>query len=57
VPGQGRRQVVRSANASGKDVIAAAARLHTPLTRGDLAFFNGAYKARRAAAAARGVGL
>jgi hypothetical protein len=70
------------ANANGHDVVAAAARLHTPLTdhatvaqrveaavsridaglniakqRGDLAFFNAAYKPRRAAAQARGCGF
>jgi hypothetical protein len=74
--------VVRAANANGQDVVAAAARLQTPLTdhatvaqrvseavdridgslkaaqrRGDLAFFNGLYRARRTAAAAQGRGF
>ena len=74
-PAKAAGAIVRAANANGKDVAAAAARLHTPLTphatvaqrvgeavgridvglnaakqRGDLAFFNQAYKARRAAA-------
>lgn len=74
--------VIRAANTNGRDVVAAAARLHIPLTphavvaqrateavdridaalktaqrRGDLVFFNGLYRARRQAAAARGAGF
>ena len=74
--------IVRAANANGRDVVAAAARLKTPLTdhatvaqrvgeavgriddglkaaqrRGDLAFFNQLYKARRVAAQAQGRGF
>jgi len=81
-PAKAAGSIIRDANAHGKDVAAAAARLHTPLTphatvaerateavdridctlnaarlRGDLAFFNGTYKARRAAAAAQGRGF
>lgn len=70
-PAQAAGQIVRAANANGKDVPAAAARLHVPLRdhhaidaglniakqRGDLAFFNGAYKARRRAAQAEGHGF
>ena len=81
-PAKAAGAIVRAANANGRDVVAAAARLHTPLTdhatvaerateavgqiddslraaqrRGDLAFFNQLYKARRVAAAQRGCGF
>jgi hypothetical protein len=81
-PAKAAGALVRAANANGRDVAAAAARLKTPLTdhavvaqrveaavgqidaslaaaqrRGDLAFFNQAYKARRTAAAAQGKGF
>jgi hypothetical protein len=81
-PAKAAGELVRAANAGGRDVAAAAARLKTPLTdhavvaqrveaavgqidaslaaaqrRGDLAFFNQAYKARRTAAAAQGHGF
>jgi hypothetical protein len=78
-PAKAAGAIVRAANANGWDVVAAAARLHTPLTdhatvaqrvseavdridgslqaaqrRGDLAFFNSTYRARRVAAQAAG---
>jgi hypothetical protein len=79
LPAKAAGAVVRAANANGKDVAAAAARLKIPLTahavvaqrateavgkidgalteaqrRGDLAFFNSSYRARRQAAQAAG---
>jgi hypothetical protein len=81
-PAKAAGALVRAAEANGKDVAQAAARLKTPLTdhatvaqrateavdridctlnaarlRGDLVFFNGAYKARRQAAQAAGRGF
>jgi hypothetical protein len=57
--------IIRAANANGKDAGAAFeaavsridASFNIAKQRGDLAFFNGAYKARKAAAQARGCGF